>query len=323
MEVSVVGAGVVGLTTAIRLRQAGYDAHVVARELSASTTSAVAAALWYPYRALPQDRVTGWAARSYDVLAALAADSAAPVTMRRGRELFATPVPDPWWQAAVPDLERVSGDDLPRGYADGFRFTAPVLDMPHYLRWLVDTLTGLGGTVKQCSLASLDDLPGDPDAVVDCAGLGARELAADPSLVAVRGQVVYVEQFGLTEWLLDQENLGLLTYVVPRRDDVVLGGTAEAGIESGPADPAVASAIVQRCAALEPRVAGARVLGHNVGARPTRPAVRLEATQLAGPRGGRTVVHCYGHGGAGVTLSWGCAEEVVSLVSNGQLSTPA
>ncbi|MBA3618656.1 MAG: FAD-binding oxidoreductase [Acidothermales bacterium] len=310
MDAVVVGAGVVGLTTAIRLRQAGFDAHVVARELPAYTTSAVAAALWYPYRALPQDRVTAWSARSYAVLAALAAEAAVPVTMRRGRELFATPVPDPWWQAAVPDLERVRGDDLPPGYADGFSFTAPVLDMPHYLRWLVDTLTGLGGTLERRSLASLDDLPGNPRTVVDCAGLGARELAADPSLVPVRGQVVYVEQFGLDEWLLDQEDAGRLTYIVPRHDDVVLGGTAESGVESGPADPTVAAAIVRRCAALEPRVTDALVLGHNVGARPTRPAVRLEAER----RPGRTVVHCYGHGGAGVTLSWGCAEEVVSLV---------
>ena len=51
------------------------------------------------------------------------------------------------------------------------------------------------------------------------------------------------------------------------------------------------------------------MLRHKVGLRPVRPAVRLE-------RDGH-VVHCYGHGGAGVTLSWGCADEVVALVSNG------
>jgi D-amino-acid oxidase len=54
-----------------------------------------------------------------------------------------------------------------------------------------------------------------------------------------------------------------------------------------------------------PELRDARVLRHKVGLRPARPAVRLE-------RDG-DVVHCYGHGGAGVTLSWGCAEDVAAL----------
>ena len=70
-RVIVVGAGVVGLTCAVRLLEAGLRVDVVARDLPLETTSAVAAALWYPYRALPQDRVTAWAATSYAVFAAL------------------------------------------------------------------------------------------------------------------------------------------------------------------------------------------------------------------------------------------------------------
>jgi D-amino-acid oxidase len=56
-QVLVAGAGVVGLTAAIRLREAGVDADVVARDPPLATTSAVAAALWYPYRAFPRERV--------------------------------------------------------------------------------------------------------------------------------------------------------------------------------------------------------------------------------------------------------------------------
>ena len=59
-RVIVVGAGVVGLSCAVRLLEAGHRVDVVARDLPLETTSAVAAALWYPYRALPQDRVTAW-----------------------------------------------------------------------------------------------------------------------------------------------------------------------------------------------------------------------------------------------------------------------
>jgi D-amino-acid oxidase len=62
-----------------------------------------------------------------------------------------------------------------------------------------------------------------------------------------------------------------------------------------------------------PALRSAEVLGHRVGLRPARPSVRLESVPHAdGSPGG--VVHCYGHGGAGVTLAWGCADDVVTLV---------
>jgi D-amino-acid oxidase len=128
--------------------------------------------------------------------------------------------------------------------------------------------------------------------------------------VPVRGQVVYVEQNGVEEWLLDQADAERLVYVVPRERDVVLGGTAVEGAEDTRPDPEVAEAIRARCVAALPALSGARVLGTRVGLRPARPAVRLEAEG----RAGGTVVHCYGHGGAGVTLAWGCAEEVAGLV---------
>ena len=85
----VVGAGVVGLTTAVCLREAGIAADVVAREEPQDTTSAVAAALWYPYRALPQERVTAWSAATYEQLARLAGVAGSGVRMRAGTELLA------------------------------------------------------------------------------------------------------------------------------------------------------------------------------------------------------------------------------------------
>ena len=291
-RVIVVGAGVVGLSCAVRLLEAGHRVDVVARDLPLETTSAVAAALWYPYRALPQDRVTAWAATSYAAFAALAsAEPDAGVRMMAGTSVVAPGATPPWWADAGPALTRV---------ADGWSFEAPVVDMPVYLRWLAGRVESLGGTISRLNLRYL---PEGGDVVVNCSGIGSRLLASDPSVIPVRGQVVVVEQVGLDHWWL--ESSGPL-YVVPRTHDIVLGGTDEEGDWSRTPSPDTAARIISRASAVVPSLASARVLRHKVGLRPARPVVRLE-------REGR-VIHCYGHGGAGVTLSWGCADEVSGLV---------
>jgi D-amino-acid oxidase len=300
-RVLVVGAGIVALTAAIRLREAGIEADIVARDEPQHTTSAVAAALWYPYRAFPPQRVEGWSARGFEVLSELAGVAGAGVRMRAGTELVPGVAEDPWWRRAVPTFERT---------ADGYRFTAPVADMSVHLPWLVLRFGSLGGSGTTAELESLDEALARAPVVVNCAGLGARELAGDRLLIPVRGQVVLVEQTGIAEWLLDQSDAERPLYVVPREHDVVLGGTAQEGAEDLEPDPATAVAIHERAVAVVPALRDARVVGGAVGLRPVRASVRLEAEE----RPGGTVVHCYGHGGAGVTLAWGCAEEVVALV---------
>ena len=295
-RVLVVGAGVVGLTCAVRLLEEGHQVDVLARDLPLETTSAVAAAIWYPYRAYPFERVTAWATRSFDVFAGLAGSGG--VVMREGTELLRTPG-DPWWASAVPSLSHTT--DVPSPYVGGLVFEAPVAEMPLYLRWLVSRLDELGGTLTRMALQSL---PEHADVVVNASGLGARLMAQDTSVLPSRGQVVLVSQIGVERWWLDSSGP---TYVIPRSDDIVVGGTDDEGEwERTPSD-VVAKEILERATLLVPELGRAQVLGHRVGLRPARPSVRLE-------REGN-VVHCYGHGGAGVTLSWGCADEVAALVA--------
>jgi D-amino-acid oxidase len=236
------------------------------------------------------------------MLALLSVRPETGVSLVRGRELFRQRQPDPWWAAAVPRLGRVT--DLPPGYADGYEFAAPVVRMPTYLPWLLDELAGAGVAARATAVTDLAAVPAD--VVVNATGLGARELAGDSELAGVRGQVVRVADPGLAGWTLDERHPDGMVYVVPRGTDVVCGGTAVEGDESTSPDPAEAERILARCRALVPELANAQVLGHAVGVRPARPAVRLQRVG--------DVVHCYGHGGAGVTLSWGCADDVVRLV---------
>ena len=219
MRIIVVGAGVVGLSCAVRLLEAGHRVDVVARDLPRETTSAVAAAIWYPYRALPQDRVTAWAAASYAVFAALAAPEEYGGSPEAGVRMV------PGTRAVH---ERAGRPVVARGRAPagpGPRRCRPATSTAgasprrssrcrSTSTWLTARLEELGGTLTRLNLRAL---PAGADLVVNCSGLGARLLGEDRSVVPVRGQVVYVEQVGVDRWWLDSAGP---TYVVPRgRDD--------------------------------------------------------------------------------------------------------
>jgi D-amino-acid oxidase len=177
--------------------------------------------------------------------------------------------------------------------------------MPVYLRWLAARVEELGGTLTRMALSGLPD---GAEVVVDAAGLGARLFADDGSVVPVRSQALRLEQVGLDRWVVDGSGP---TYVVPRSDDIVVAGMDEEGRWGRTPDDTSAKELLERARAMVPELRRAKVLGLRAGLAPARPSVRLE--EVAGASGNR-VVHCYGHGGAGVTLSWGCADEVVALV---------
>ena len=206
---------------------------------------------------------------------------------------------------AVPELGEAR--HLPAGYEAGWTFTAPVVEMPVYLDWLVGRVDELGGTLTRMALPAL---PGHAEVVVDAAGLGGRLLGEDPTVVPVRGQVVLVEQVGLDQWWLDST---VPTYVVPRSRDIVVGGTEDEEVWDRAPDEATASQILDRARALVPQLRG-REDHRSPGGVPSGPPVGAAGGHRH-RRPGRRVVHCYGHGGAGVTLSWGCADEVADLVA--------
>jgi D-amino-acid oxidase len=303
----VVGCGVIGLTSAICLREAGLEAGIVAAELPPGTTSSVAAAIWYPYKAYPEDRVLSWGSRTFEVFEELSGTPESGVFMREGVEIWSQRVPDPWWAGAVPGVRGCNEDELPPGYLDGYAFTVPIVEMPIYLDYLMDRFSAAGGSVQRRTLSSLEEV--DARVVVNCVGLGARDLVADVSMEPIRGQIVRVRNPGIERFVLDEENPEGVTYIIPRSGDCILGGTAEEGAWDLEPDPETAAGILRRCTHLEPRLSGAEVLEHKVGLRPARPEIRLEREDGPIPR-----IHNYGHGGSGITLSWGCAEETLRLV---------
>ena len=304
-EVRVIGAGVIGLSCAVRLLEAGHTVTVLTEQDPQETTSRVAGALWYPYLAAPVDRVTAWGVQTLAELVRLSEDEPdSGVHLVDGTEVGVGGLPDPAWASDVLDFRRVTGRDGEPG--GGWAFAAPLADMSVYLAWLVRRVEDLGGRIVR---ERLESVPDDGVPTVLAAGLGARELLPDPSMSTARGQILLLRQCGLTRWALDQTGEQPV-YVFPRERDIVVGGTSDPADTRIDPDPAIGAAVLDRAVKLVPELAGVQVREHRVGLRPVRPAVRLEAETL----GATPVVHCYGHGGAGVTLSWGCADEAAALL---------
>ncbi|MGW1808337.1 FAD-dependent oxidoreductase [Streptomyces sp. NPDC002078] len=297
----VVGSGIAGLTTAVVLAESGRRVRVWAREPAERTTSAVAGGLWWPYRIEPEPLVGAWALASlavYEELADRPDETGVRLVdgVHRGTRLDELGA----WAGRVPGL---------RAVADGLAARLPVIDMPVHLAWLRERLAKAGGGVEAREVTDLSAVPAR--VVVNCTGLGARSLVPDPAVRPVRGQLVVVENPGITTWLTSVDHSSAAsTYVIPQPGGLLLGGTAEEDDWSLDPDPATAAAIVARCAAVRPEIAQARVLDHRVGLRPARDAVRLERQPLPD---GRLLVHNYGHGGAGITVAWGCAREAAGL----------
>ncbi|MEU8818421.1 FAD-dependent oxidoreductase [Actinoplanes sp. NPDC048796] len=313
-DVLVVGAGVSGLTTGVLLAESGVRVRLRAEQEPRESSSAAAGAIWDPIYA-KHDRVEHWAARSYDVFTELAQNGFPGVRVIDGVEASRVAIPTPGWAVGLPGYRDCAPADLPRGFASGWHYTAPIIDMPAYLHELQRRLIAAGGElVFGRRLPSLGDAFADTDVVVNCSGVGARELVPDPTVQPIRGQLVAVHNPGLTEFFAEHtDELGEMTYLLPQGDVLLLGGSAEKGEADPVPDIRIAEAIVRRCSEIFPAIGGAEILGHRTGIRPSRPEVRVEHEELGG---GRHIVHNYGHSGAGVSLSWGCADDVASMVKD-------
>jgi D-amino-acid oxidase len=316
LDVAVVGAGVSGLTTAVCLAEAGLSVTVHAAVPPQRTTSATAGAIWGPHLVGPDDRIAGWAQRSLALFREITADPAAGVQDMAGTVAHQAARQDPpGWTDGVGPRQRCDPAGLPAGYASGWRYTAPVISMPVYLGYLAARLRRAGGRLAEPrAFGSLDQAAAESggQVIVNCSGIGARRLVPDESVTPVRGQVLVTANPGVTEFFVGEAaGSGDVAYIFPHADRVVLGGTEIPGDWSLRPDPATAERILSTCAGIEPRLRSAPVIEHLVGLRPTRPSVRLEAEE---PGDGRLVLHNYGHGGAGITLSWGCALEVTERV---------
>ena len=308
-QVAVIGAGVSGLTCGVLFAERGWQVQIFADAMARQTTSGAAAAIWFPYDVEPLEKAIPWSVSSYEKLRELAREANSGASFIEINQLSRTgDLAIPWWAQNL-GARHLAVSELPLNFVSGFALTVPLTDTSLYLDYLVERFQNLGGTIAQKRLRNFDDIPHPFDFLINCAGIGARELADDRDLEPHRGQVVIVPKLDLTRAVVCDE--APLMYAIPRADDCVFGGTNELSDDLSPLPGQTESIVSECCSVLG--IAAPPIVEERVGLRPFRKSgVRLEREQL----GGRTVIHNYGHGGAGFTLSWGCAEEVFALASD-------
>ena len=312
MDVLVIGSGVIGLTTGICLAEAGLSVRIRTAAEAAHTTSVAAGAVWGAVKVGPPDRVLGWGQAGLETLTKLAAEPGTGVRIGAGREISHHPLEPYYWTSLLTDLRLCTEAELPGDYAHGWHYTAPLVNMPIYLEYLRTRFAQAGGAIEVAPAGSLSELAGTAPVVVNCTGVAAHHLVPDPAVVPVRGQVVIAANPGIEEFLINRDpEPPWITYMFPHGDEIVLGGTNDEGNWDTEPQDDVAERILASCAAIDSRLRDVKVLGSRVGLRPCRPEVRLESE----PLGGGVLWHNYGHGGAGVSMAWGCAAEIAAAVA--------
>lgn len=238
---AVLGCGVVGLATARLLQDRGFSVTIYARELPPETTSNVAGASWYPHLVVDEERRTP----AFDALFERAARLShryfqSLVGDRYGvswREQYAVgnaPTAGSWEYALLADLfpepRTLHPGEHPFGPRQALIDRTMYIEPPIYLAALLQDFLAAAGRARVQTFATAADVAALPEPiVVNCTGLGARELFDDRELTAVKGQLtVLLPQSEVDYALLADDDL----YMFPRRDGILLGGTFERGVET-------------------------------------------------------------------------------------------
>ncbi|EJF63901.1 D-amino-acid oxidase [Dichomitus squalens LYAD-421 SS1] len=277
-RVVVLGAGVVGLTTAVKIQEKGeYNVTIIAETFPTDPKTIMYTSLWagahHVSHAANDAKQMAIDRETFNVMWKLSEPGGAAehCFLRVAQTDYLLDGRDECldW---MPDFKTLPQDALVPGTSAGTSFTTVNIDTPVYLPYLLARFLSRGGSIVRGSVQHISQVieggPGlfrrgraDPEpvhALVICPGLGARTLGGveDKNVYPVRGQVVIIRapwiKSGRTVSHLEQ---GLWTYIIPRRSgDVILGGTKQDNDWYPAARPETTTDILERCLALCPEI---------------------------------------------------------------------
>ncbi|KAF7183803.1 hypothetical protein CNMCM7691_004225 [Aspergillus felis] len=331
----VIGAGVIGLTTALHIQQHLHPSQnilIVARDLP-NTTSLNYASPWAGahYRPVPGSsaqaaREDSQARRTYEYFKQLAAkDPSSGVQLLDGEEQLESPPLDYLNEANVQNayahldgFRRLTQDETPSEVNWGVRYRTYVVNSPVYCAYLLRKFVLNGGQTREYTLVDPMEAfelagTGTVRTVVNCSGLGF----GDPKSFIIRGQTCLVRN-PCSVTTTRQNSDGTWSFCIPRplSGGTIIGGTKQPHDWNPTPSLETRKQLLSNAAKWFPftKESGGQfdVIRDIVGRRPARDGgMRIEAESVGG---GRFIVHAYGAGGRGFELSWGVAQDVVQLM---------
>ncbi|KAH8329033.1 hypothetical protein KR074_001984 [Drosophila pseudoananassae] len=331
LNIAVIGAGVNGVASAIKILEhylkegkTQIRVTILSEEFTPKTTGDGSAGLWGPYLlgGTPKSKVYKWSKSMHQFLEQiwLSEDAGeAGVCLIPCIRLNTSTVDsvEDFWRDIVygaVDLTEAQLAAFNKGrsvkFTSGLSFVTYTSEPVKLLPYLMKRFTRNGGLMVRKKVTDLDTFISESeyDVIINCSGLGSRQLLGDNEMYPVRGQVSRVKANWIFSAVLDESDDG--NYIIPNTESVVLGGTHQEGDYNVQVCPRDKKTIVDGCRRYIPGLVHTESLFDWVGLRPGRGQLRLEAER----RGRKLVVHNYGHGGSGVTLCWGCADDVLDLI---------
>lgn len=310
-KLTVIGSGVIGLTTALVAQEKGYTVTIYTADDPLKTTSTKAAASFKPTEVAYNDLAHTMTKLSWEDYAVILKSqaSAAGVRLHTHWEAFSIQREEARYLTLMKNVEIAKRPNVPGGYAFGWKYITYFIDTSVYIPWLIRRFKKQGGKIIALrkslkTFIELCDLP--TDIIINCTGMGAKQLCNDQKLIPVRGQIAIIDKLKM-DWSINADGF----YIYPRKSDTVLGGTYEWNVSKEEVEHGALYLILKGNLRAFPELATVKIKKSYAGIRPYRlETIRVEREDIAGKR----VIHNYGHGGAGVTLSWGSARLAQALI---------